>query len=57
MTDARSAASDERRAALVYNPTKVDAEALRRQVTDRAASRAGASPSSTRRPSTTSATA
>ncbi len=38
MTDARSAASDERRAALVYNPTKVDAEALRRQVTDRAAS-------------------
>mgnify|MGYP000995689960 CR=1 FL=1 len=28
MTDARSAASDERRAALVYNPTKVDAEAL-----------------------------
>jgi hypothetical protein len=31
MTDARSAASDERRAALVYNPIKVDAEALRRR--------------------------
>lgn len=44
MTDARSAAAAERRAALVYNPTKVDADALRRQVTDRAASEGWAEP-------------